>query len=198
MPATAPPPRPPAPPAPPRAGSHLIAIVLLVLALIVTVSLVAGWAGLRFLSGSVQIQVEEVAGGKKEFSLRTPVGSFWLGSFEVDKRKVDETSLGLPLYPGAREVRDNSASLHFGLPDQQDVRVIVGKFETPDPLEKVKGFYQERIGSLATKVTEKGSQGKTVFEIKHRDQEKVVALENLPSGTRIELVRVIHGRGESK
>src|SRR2546427_396345 len=103
MSATAPPPRPPAPPAPPRAGSHLIAIVLLVLALIVTVS-----------------------------------------------------------------------------------------------LEKVKGFYQERIGSLATKVTEKDSQGKTVFEIKHRDQEKVVALENLPSGTRIELVRVIHGRGESK
>jgi hypothetical protein len=48
-----------------------------------------------------------------------------------------------------------------------------------------------------TKFVEKDSDGKTVLEVKHRDQEKVVALKGLSSGTRIELVRVVHGRAET-
>ena len=51
------PPRAPVPPQPPRTGSHVVAIALLTLALIVLVCVLAVWMGLRFLSLSVKVQV---------------------------------------------------------------------------------------------------------------------------------------------
>jgi hypothetical protein len=45
------------------------------LALIVLVSGIAVWSGLKFLSHSLRVQVEEKGGGHKEVSINTPVGS---------------------------------------------------------------------------------------------------------------------------
>ncbi len=184
------PPRPPVPPQPPRAGSHVLAIVLLILALIVLVSAAAVWTGLRFLSRTVQVRVEEHGGEKKEVTVKTPAGSF-----EVTKN-VDEARLGLPIYPGAKPVRDKNAALNMNFGGEEGVRLVVGKFETSDPIEKVKDFYEQRVGSQVTKFTETDSEGKTVFEIKRKDQEKIVALKSMRGGTRIELVRVVHGHPE--
>ncbi len=183
--------QPPVLPQPARPSSHVLAIVLLILALIVSVSLVGIWVGVRFISHAVRVRVEEGGGSKREVSIETPVGSF-----EVAKG-VDEVRLGLPLYPGAHPVKDDAATLRFGLPDNQDLQLVVGKFETSDPIDKVKGFYQERLGNHVTKFVGKDSQGKTVFEIKRQDQEKIVALTSLRSGTRIELVRIVHGREQA-
>lgn len=180
--------RPPLPPQPPRTGSHLVAIVLLILALIVVVSGLAVWTGLRFLSHAVQIQVKEGEGGKKEASIRTPIGSF-----EVAKN-VDEGQLGLPIYPGARRLKDDAAAIDMEFGGEAGVHLAVAKFETSDPLDKVKAFYQDRLGNEVTKSVEKDSDGKTVFEIKRSGSEKIVALKDTSSGTRIELVRVVHGQ----
>ena len=182
--------QPPVLPQPARPSSHVLAIVLLILALIVSVSLVGIWAGLRFISHAVRVRVEEGGGSKGEVSIETPVGSF-----RVDKG-VDEVRLGLPIYPRAHPVKDDSATLRFGLPDNQDLQLVVGKFETSDPIDKVKGFYQERLGNHVTKFVEKDSQGKTVFEIKRKNQERIITLKSAGGGTRIELVRVDHGREE--
>jgi hypothetical protein len=181
------PPRPPVPPPPPRTGSHIVAIALLILALIILVSGMAVWIGLRYLSRHVQIQVEEGARGKKEVSIKTP-----LGSLEVQK-EVNEARLGLPIYPGAKRVADkDSATVSLDFPGEQSVGILVAKFETPDRREKVRDFYRDRLGSEVTKFTEKNHEGKTVFEIKYHDQEKVVALEDSGAGTRITLLRVSH------
>jgi hypothetical protein len=110
---------------------------------------------------------------------------------------VSEAGLGLPLYPGAVRVKDeNSATVNIDLPGEEHVRLLVAKFETSDPLEKVKDFYRERLGNEVTKFVEKSPDGKTVFEIKHGDRVKVVALRRAGDGTRIELVRVFHGTEE--
>lgn len=183
------PPRPPVAPPPPRTGSHVVTIALLVLALIVVVSVIAVWTGLRFLSQTVQVRVDEGGGGKKEVSIKTPVGSLEVG------KEVSEASLALPIYPGAKRVKgEGSATVSIGLPEDENLRVVAAKFETPDPLEKVRDFYKDRLGSEVTKFTERTQEGKTVFEIKRSGQEKIVALKSLFTGTHIELVRIVQGR----
>jgi hypothetical protein len=185
------PPRGPAGPPPPRTGSHILTIALLFLALIIVVSVATVWVGLRFLARGVSVDVQEHEAGRKEVSIKTPVGSM-----EVSQ-DVNEARLGLPIYPGAERLRDqDSANLNFSFGGEAGLRLVVAKFETPDPPEKVREFYKQRLGGDVTRFVEKDSEGKTVFEIKRRGQEKIVALESRGGGTRIALVRVNHGPSE--
>lgn len=185
------PPRPPIPPTPPRGGSNVLAIVLLVLGLIMVSCFLSLWIGLRFLSHNLRVQVEEGGRGGKEVSINTPVGSL-----EVHK-EVSEGQLGLPLYPDATRLKgEDSANISLNFGGEGNLRITVAKYETPDPVEKVVEFYKSRLGSEVTKFVEKSPEGKTVFEIKREKQEKVVAIKNFFGKTRIELVRVTHGREE--
>jgi hypothetical protein len=185
-------PRPPAAPPPPRTGSHLLAIALLVLGLIVVVSAMTVVVGLRFLARGVKVNVAEAGAGKKEVSIQTPVGSL-----EVTPH-VTESQLGLPIYPGAERASDTgSANLNLSVGDEQGLRVLAAKFQTADSLEKVTEFYKQRLGNDVSKFTPRNQEGHTVFEIKRRDQEKIVAIHAAGPVTQIELVRVIHGGGET-
>jgi hypothetical protein len=174
------------PPAPPRTGSHVVAIVLLSLALIVLVAGLSVWFGMKFLARNVQVSVDD-SEGRKEVSIRTP-----LGSLEV-KPQVDEARIGLPVYPHARRVEEEgSASIHVGLPDAKSLRVYAARFETDDPLEKVRDFYAEQLRGRLTKSAEKTPDGKVVFEIKRDGQEQLVVLESKRGRTQIGLVRILH------
>jgi hypothetical protein len=185
------PPRPPMPPQPPRSGSPIVIIVLLSLALIVVVAGVAVWAVLHVISSNVRVQVDQAGGGKKEVSIKTPIGSLAV------QHDVNEASLGLPIYPGATRVKDSdSATVSIDIADEAKLRVVAAKFETSDSYEKVQAFYHERLGDQVTKYREKDAEGKTVFEIKHEKQQKVVALKSKGDWTVIELVHVSQGRGE--
>lgn len=185
------PPRPPMPPQPPRSGSTIVIIVLLFLALIVVVAGVAIWTAAHIISRNVHVQVEQGDSGKKEVSIKTPIGSLAV------QHDLNEASLGLPIYPGATRVKDSdSATVSIDIADEAKVRVLAGKFETPDSYEKVRAFYHERLGDQVTKYREKDEEGKTVFEIKHDKQVKVVALKSKGDRTEIDLVRVSEGRGE--
>ncbi len=183
------PPRPPEPPPPPRSNSPILAIALLVLALIVVVGGLMIYTGVSILSRTVKVQVDQSNGGKKkEVSIRTP-----LGSLEVHK-DVDVERIGLPLYPGAARLHDeDSATVNINIAGEQNVRVLVAKFETSDPIDKVRDYYHAQLGSQVTRYAEKDEEGKTVFEIKRNNQEKVVALKNVGDQTHIDLVRVVHG-----
>ena len=186
------PPRPPAPPQPSGSRNQLVTIALLLLALIVLVGGIALWAGLRFLSNAVHVQVEHGGGGKKEVSINTP-----LGSLDVNQ-DVDEASLGLPIYPGATRTKDNdSATVSFDFSDEAKLRVLAGKFETSDSFDKVVAFYHDRLGDQVTKFKGKDDDGKTVFEIKHDKQDQIVALKSKGDRTLIELVRVSAGNSEA-
>jgi len=186
------PPRPPAPPPPPGSSSNIIAIVLLLLALIVVVAGIAIWGGLHYLSNAVRVQVKQDHGGQKHVSITTPVGSM-----QVNKG-VDESSLGLPIYPGATPVKEKgSATVNFDILDEAKLQVLAGKFETSDSLDKVQAFYHDRLGDQVTKYKDRDEEGKTVFEIKHDKQDQVVALKRYGNKTVIELVRVSEGNVEA-
>lgn len=185
------PPRPPMPPQPPRSGSTIVIIVLLFLALIVVVAGVAIWTAAHLITRNVHVQVQQGDSGKKEVSIKTPIGSLAV------HHDVNEASLGLPIYPGATRVKDSdAATVSIDIADEAKVRILAGKFETPDSYEKVRAFYHERLGDQVTKYREKDAEGKTVFEIKHEKQQKVVALKSKGDRTEIDLVRVSEGRGE--
>jgi hypothetical protein len=162
------------------------------LALVVLAGGIAVWVGLRVLTHAVHVQVDQAGGGKKEVSIKTP-----LGSLEVNT-DVNETSLGLPIYPGATRLKEHdSATVNIDIASEAKVRILAGKFETSDSIEKVRAFYHDRLGDQVTKYKERDEEGKTVFEIKHDKQDKVVALETTGDRTIIELVNVSEGRGEA-
>jgi len=186
------PPRPPAPPQPPGSRSNIAIIAILLLALIVLVGGIGVWIGVRVLSNAVHVHVDQADGGNKEVSIKTP-----LGSLEVNQG-VNEASLGLPIYPGATAIKEHdSATVSLDIADQAKVRVLAGKFETSDPMAKVVAFYHEHLGAEVTKYKERDEEGKTVFEIKHDKEQKVVALKSEGDKTVIELVRVSEGKAEA-
>ncbi len=185
-----PPPTPRSAAPPPRTGSHLLAIALLVLALIMIVSVMTVWLGLRFLARGVHVNVQDQAG--KQVSITTPVGSLGVS------QDIDESRLGLPIYPGAHRTKNQDAaniSLDFG--NQANLRVVAAEFETNDSLEKVKAFYKERLGSSVANLVEKDSEGKIVFEVERGGVKRIVGLHAGGGRTQIALVRVAHSNGES-
>lgn len=200
-------PQPPLQPSAPRQSSNTLPIVLLVLGLIILLSGIAIWGGLHFLAHGVKVHVNQGVDGK-EVTIKTP-----FGGVEVNKKAdVTEASLGLPIYPEAKPVKDDhSATVSLGLPGENQLRIIAAKFETPDSLESVRDFYKNRLTAQEGPFTKEAridsdhhdlddrvrgnfmgvdEDGKTVFKVKQRGDERVVALERKSDGTRIELVRV--------
>lgn len=91
----------------------------------------------------------------------------------------------------------DSAAVDFGFGGEAGVHIRVAKFETSDSLERVQAFYNEHLGSQVTKFTHQGFSGKTTFEIKTGDQERVVELDGAGTKTVIKLVRISYGPSES-
>jgi hypothetical protein len=91
----------------------------------------------------------------------------------------------------------DSANVNLGFGSEASMRILAARFETQDTLQKVKIFYRDRLGTQVTKFTDRGAEGKTVFEIKGAKQEKVVALEPAVGKTLIKLVRISFGNEES-
>ena len=211
------PPQPPIPPAPPRSASNIVAIVLLSVGLVVLLSVVAIWAGVRFIERGVKVHVSDAGDNKKEVSISTP-----FGGLEVNKNGgVTAAGLGLPIYPGAQPAKDgDSATVSLAFGGSNKLRVVAGKFETPDSLSKVRDFYRGRLTTQDGPFAERSKidsghddfdldtgemgnfmgfddDGKLVFKIKRKGEVRIVALKSEVSGTRVELVRVGKGSAEA-
>jgi hypothetical protein len=124
---------------------------------------------------------------KNEIVVKTP----W-GSMEA-KAAEDTHELNLPIYPGAQLLNDKessplSASLQFN--GKPGIKFVVGKFVTPDSREKVRAFYQKKLGKQVSKFTEKDEDGSTVFEIEHKLDQRYVALKNHGAMTEVDLIHL--------
>jgi hypothetical protein len=186
-------PRPPGPPQPQRAPGKVLLIVVLVLVTIIAASVFAIYIGVRILSHSVSVREVGGTSGSKEVSIKTPVGN-------VEIHQATEANLGmlgLPVYPGAKRVTENgNASLTANFGTRNLVGVLAARFETRDPVWKVRSFYEDQLGNRVTRYIERDSQGKMVFEIKTGGQEKIVALRERYGRTGIELIKLVYGNNE--
>jgi hypothetical protein len=204
-------PRAPVPPPPPRSGNYGVTIALLILGFIVLFCGMAIWVGFRVLTRGVHVSVNDSGGANKEVSIKTP-----FGGIEVNK-DVSAASLGIPMYPGAtRRSGHDDASVNMNFGDNM-LRLTVAKFHSSDSFDRVKSFYEDRLTAEAGKFTlnnttfdsnnrdkeegnfiRKDREGKTVYEIKRHDSEKVVAIKDEGDGTSIDLVRISHGKEEDQ
>lgn len=188
-------PPPSGPPAQPP-ERRMVGTAMLIVGLIIAAAILVVWFGFHLLTNRVHVKVTESTPNTKVVTVKTPLGDFKIAKEE----NISDLRLGLPIYPGAIRERltsdDNSIALTFNLPQQVNLRVAVAKFDTPAPIEKVREFYKQQLGGEVTSLTEKNPTGKTVFEIKYGQQDKIVTLRPRDGGTHIELVRIFHGYGE--
>jgi hypothetical protein len=77
----------------------------------------------------------------KNLDVRSPVGDLHVG------KDADALKAGLPLYPGAHpQDKDNDDPVNLALStDNFGMKLIVAKYETPDPAEKVLNFYRDKM-----------------------------------------------------
>lgn len=186
--------RPPGAAPPQHSAGKILLVVGLVLAMIIAAAGLAIYIGIRILAHNVSVTEVKGASGSKQYTIRTPAGHV-----EIQQgTAADLGLLGLPVYPGARRVMDNgNATVSASFAGRNLVGVLAAKFETHDPMERVRDFYQSRLSGRITRFIRKDSHGKTVFEIKTPGQEKIVSLNEGDGVTRIELVKVVQGRDEA-
>ena len=77
----------------------------------------------------------------KNLDVRSPIGDLHVG------KDADALKAGLPVYPGARpQNRDNNDPVNLALStDSFGMKLIVAKYETEDPAEKVLAFYRDKM-----------------------------------------------------
>jgi len=101
-------------------------------------ALAAGIAGCR-------VHVDKDANGEdKNVQVDTP-----FGGVHVNTNQTSAADLGLPVYPGAKQVADDdkhrSADVHLGF-GEWELRVRAVSFATPDSKEQVTAFYKKALG----------------------------------------------------
>jgi len=101
-------------------------------------ALAAGIAGCR-------VHVDKDANGEdKNVQVDTP-----FGGVHVNTNQTSAADLGLPVYPGAKQVADDdkhkSADIHLGF-GEWELRVRAVSFATPDSKEQVTAFYKKALG----------------------------------------------------
>jgi len=104
--------------------------------------LAAGLAVAVSLTGC-RVNVQKDENGKdKTVQVDTP-----FGGVHVNTDQTTASDLGLPVYPGAQQVRDDkdkSADVHLGF-GQWELRVRAVNYATSDSQEKVTAFYKKAL-----------------------------------------------------
>jgi len=107
--------------------------------------LVAGLAFVAGIAGCFRVHVDKDANGEdKNVQVDTP-----FGGVHVNTNQTSATDLGLPVYPGAKQVADDdkhkSADVHLGF-GEWELRVRAVSYETSDSKDQVTAFYKKALG----------------------------------------------------
>ncbi len=105
-------------------------------------------AGLALAAGSTgcfRVHVDKDANGEdKNVQVDTP-----FGGVHVNTNQTSAADLGLPAYPGAKQVADDdkhkSADVHLGF-GEWELRVRAVSYSTPDTQDQVTAFYKKALG----------------------------------------------------
>ncbi len=122
-----------------RAAAAIAALVL------------AAWAA------GCRLHVEKGANGEdKDVQMETP-----FGGIRVNTDQTTAADLGLPVYPGARPVKDDdshkSADVHLGFGEWQ-LRVRAVTYGTMDKQDQVAAFYKKALARYGEVLTCEGNQ----------------------------------------
>lgn len=118
--------------------------------------LVAGLALVAGMTGCFRVHVDKDKDGEdKNVQVDTP-----FGGIHVNTNQTSAADLGLPLYPGAKEVSDDdkhkSADVHLGF-GEWELRVRAVSYGTLDKPEQVTAFYKKALGRYGDVITCQGN-----------------------------------------
>jgi hypothetical protein len=128
-------------------------------------------ASLLLLLGACSVNVDDKDKKNGKVDIQTPFANLKVDSSE---KAADN---GIPVYPGAHlRPKDNDGDTHsaninigaigFGL------KVIAAEYETDDPPEKVKAFYQDKMKAFGTTLVCSGHSGGSDVHISpHKDDD---------------------------
>jgi hypothetical protein len=128
--------------------------------LLASLGLAAGIAGCR-------VHVDKGENGEdKTVQVDTP-----FGGVHVNTDQTSAADLGLPVYPGAEQVKDDdkhkSADVHLGF-GEWELRVRAVSYATPDSKDQVTAFYKKALGRYGDVIT---CQGQTAVGTPTRTSE---------------------------
>lgn len=189
----------PGAPVPPQRDSGLPGIVFVLLGvLVVSVAIIfAGiYVGARYFARHVNVQVRE-GGQGKSVEIRTPGGELKIHEGE----EATAQRIGLPIYPGAAPQK-KGASVSIDVGSEGGTSVLVQKYETPDPLDRVADFYRKELGPEFSMergkhgrqgpfaAILKGNQGGIIFKSESGERHRFVAISRQANVTEIALAIV--------
>jgi hypothetical protein len=115
-------------------------------------------AGLALVAGMVgcRVQVDKGANGEeKNVQVDTP-----FGSVHINTDQTTAADLGLPVYPGAQQVKGDdkhkSADVRLGF-GEWELRVRAVSYATSDTKEQVAAFYKKALGRYGNVITCQGN-----------------------------------------
>jgi len=180
----------PMPPPPPRPKNAVVWILAIIGAGFVATVLFG------FLFASVFIRHFNVDEKRNTLEIETPAGAIRVQSDE-------KHSTGLPVYPGAQAVTDETANVDLEPPTGPGIAIATEKYTTPDDLGKVSDWYAQKLGPAYhredhgsvvhighTKASSDADVSFVTDTADHGNGERVVALTRKSGGVDIELVRV--------
>lgn len=117
--------------------------------LLASLALIAG------LTGCFRVHVDKDANGEdKNVQVDTP-----FGGVHVNTNQTSAADLGLPVYPGAKQVADDdkhkSADVHLGF-GEWELRVRAVSYATADAQDQVAAFYKKAMGRYGDVITCQG------------------------------------------
>ena len=94
----------------------------------------------------------------KNLDVRSPVGDLHVG------KDADAHKAGLPIYPGARpQHTDSDDPVNLAISTEKfGMKLIVAKYETDDPADKVLAFYREKMKKYGKVLECHSTEGKNV------------------------------------
>jgi hypothetical protein len=148
---------------------------LIIVFLVVSASLMIG--GL-FLAHSIKVHET-----RNDVQVETP-----FGSVHVQHNGNRPESTGIPMYPGAKPLHDgSSASVDLSeLFGDKDLHIAAGKWQTPDPIDKVQKYYEDKFPDMS--VIQHAN--KVEMHSVNGHGKKIIALCDCGHGTEIALASV--------
>ncbi len=172
-----------APPA--QSGAPLLKIILIVLGIFAFVTVV-GIGSCFYVSYRVKKKFDQtirVDESGKSVTITTPKGELKLGE-RTGKAATSDIG-GVPPYPGSTPLEGGG---QLTLPGAGEV---AGQdYETPDPVEKVVGFYKDKFGSKLSIVGQQDHQQLTLVDPEKGATTIEVAREEGASKTKITIVHM--------
>lgn len=94
---------------------------------------------------------------------------------------IDEEELGVPFYPGSRQLKDGSFKM-----ETPESKSVAAQFESEDEAEEIAEFYKDKLGKPQMEMS---ASGTTTLSFEDKSRTVLISLER-PEGKTLTVVQI--------